>query len=314
MMKKFLKNSLLFLSFVIVIICLLQLLISFRIKDKAVTGYDNWDTTSNVNADLVLLGSSRCRAHFDPRFFEKTYHLKTVNLGMNGHSELTAVQLRLENYLSKNKAPKYAILNFDPATIPGNTETNTNFTNKNNYSRFAFFPSKENSDLVNYFKFDNCEKYIPLYALFKYQLFEDCVTLKKSNVFPEGFELNDEKWDTIKQPISDINKKHYFKSEEIPAVAKALNEFDKLCKKNNIKLICIQTPVYKVAYDEKVFAAPKLICERLKIPFIDIDTAYIRNNTNYFYNAIHLNKNGVIEINKLLKNEKELDTFFKINP
>lgn len=314
MMKKFLKNSVMFFSFVIVIVCLIQLLISLRIKDKVVTGYDNWDTTSNVNADLILLGSSRCQAHFDPRFFVKTYHLKTVNIGMNGHSELSASILRLQNYLSKNKAPKYAILSFDPATIPGNIENNTNFIDKNNYARFAFLPSKENDDLVDYFKFDNYEKYIPLYALFKYQLFEDCVTLKNSIIFPEGFQLNDEKWDTIKYPISDVNKKHYFKSNQIQVVAKALSEFDNVCKKYNIKLICIQTPVYKIAYDVKAFAAPKLICKSLKIPFLDVNAAYIRNNINYFYNPIHLNKNGVMEMNKLFKNEKELDTFFKINP
>lgn len=314
MMKKFLKNSVFFLSFVLVIICLLQVLISVRIKDKAITGYDNWDTTSNINADIVLLESSRCQAHFDPRFFEKTYHLKTVNLGMNGHSELSASILRLQNYLSKNKAPNYAILSFDPATIPGKIEDNDNFIDKNNYARFAFLPSKENKDLIDYFKFDNYEKYIPLYALFKYQLFEYCVTLKNSTIFPEGFQLNDEKWDTIKYPISDVNKKHYFKSNQISAVAKALSEFDKVCKKSNIQLICIQTPVYKVAYDEKTFAAPKLICKSIKIPFMDVNAAYIRNNINYFYNATHLNKNGITEINKLFKNEKELVTFFKINP
>ncbi|MES2410309.1 MAG: hypothetical protein V4535_02575, partial [Bacteroidota bacterium] len=271
----------------------MQLFISYRIKDKTVTGYDNWDTTANSNADLVLIGSSRCWAHFDPRFFEETYHLKTINLGMNGHNDMTAIQLRLENYLAKNKAPKYVLLNFDQPAILGSIDKNTNLTGKNYYARFAFLPTKENNDLVNYFKFDNCEKYIPLYALFKYQLFEDCITLKKSNSFPEGFELHDEKWDTIKYPINYVNKKHYFKSNEIKSVTKALGEFDKLCKKSNIKLICIQTPVYKVAYDEKTFAAPKLICDSLKIPFMDVNAVHIRSDINYFYNTMHLNKNGI---------------------
>lgn len=310
-MKKFLKNSVLFSSFTIVIMCLLQSFISFRIKDKTVTGYDNWDTTSNINADLVLIGSSRCWAHFDPIFFKQVYHLKTVNIGFNGHSELLAVQLRLNNYLHKNKSPKYVILSFDPVTILASIDKNTNLTFKNHYARFAFLPSKENNDLVNYFKFDDCEKYIPLYALFKYQLFEDCITLKKSNKFPKGFELHDEKWDTIKYPITHGNKKLYFTLKEIKSVTVALSEFDKLCKKNNIKLICIQTPVYKVGYDEKTFAAPKLICASLKIPFIDANAAYIRNNIKYFYNTLHLNKNGVSEMNKLFKNDKEFTAFLK---
>lgn len=311
MMDKFLKNSALFLTFVLVILCLLQTLISIRIKDKAVTGYDNWNATSNINADLVLLGSSRCWAQLDPRFFEETYNLKTVNIGMNGHSELTAIQLRLENYLSKNKAPKYAILSYDPIIIPGSFKNNTNFINKNNYARFAFLPTKENRDLVNYFKFDNLEKYIPLYSLFKYQLFEDCVTLKNKSIFKEGFECNDEQWDTIKNPVSDVVKKYFVKNNEINNLKKQLFRLKLLCEKNSIQLLCIQTPVYKTGYDQLVFEKSATICKSMNIDFIDVSSSLIRNNIDNFYNSSHLNKKGVIEMNKLLKNDKELRTILK---
>lgn len=310
-MGKFLKNSAWFLGFVIICICLLQGIISFRIKDKAITGYDNWNSTSNVNADLVLLGSSRCWAHFDPHFFEATYHLKTANIGMNGHSELTASILRLENYLSKNKAPKFAILSFDPSIAPGNFENNTNFVNKNNYARFAFLPSKKNGDLVNYFKFDFREKYLPLYALFKYQLVEDAVTLKNSTIFKEGFELNDEHWDTVKNPVSGAMKKHFIKDDEIPLLKKQLLQLKSICTKNNIRLLCIQTPAYKSNYDTSVFKKSAAICKSLNISFIDANSVAIRENINNFYNSTHLNKNGIEEMNKLLKNEKELTTFLK---
>jgi hypothetical protein len=313
-MEKFLRNSAWFLGFVIIIICLLQGIISFRIKDKAITGYDNWDTTSNNNADIVLLGSSRCWAHFDPRFFEAKYHLKTVNIGMNGHSELPASILRLENYLSKNKAPKYAVLSFDPSTCPGSYENNTNFVNKNNYARFAFLPSQENVDLINYFKFDYKEKYLPLYALFKYKLVEDAVTLKNSNLFKEGFELNDEQWDTIKNPVSGSMKKHFIKDDEIPLLKTQLLQLKSICTKNNIRLLCIQTPAYKSNYDALVFLRSAVICKSLNITFIDANSLAIRENSNNFYNSTHLNKKGVQEMNKRLKNEKKLDMFFKINP
>src|SRR6187431_1121144 len=105
-MKQFLKNTILFAMLLIGIVFLIQIAISFRIKGKTVTGYDTLEQTSNVNADLVFMGSSRCWAHLDPKFFEENYHLKSVNIGMNGHSDLMASTLRLENYLAKNKAPK----------------------------------------------------------------------------------------------------------------------------------------------------------------------------------------------------------------
>ena len=310
-MKQFLKNTALFSLLIVVIISLVQIAISYRIEGKTVTGYDTLEVTSKVDADLVFLGSSRCWAHFDPRFFDENYHLKSVNIGMNGHSDIAATYLRLQDYLQRNMAPKFAILNIDPFLSAGSIEHNTKFVTKNDYARFAFFPNKTELPFVNYFNYDCYERYVPLYALFKYQLFFDCITLKNSNAFPEGFELNDEKWDTIKYPITDSSKRYFFKSKEIPAITNSLQQLNELCLKNNIKLICIQTPVYKVVYKQSIFETPKHICESLKIPFIDANVDYIRNNTSYFYNVMHLNKNGVIEINKLFKNDKELTAILK---
>lgn len=313
-MKQFFKNSFLFALLLISLLLLIQIIVSFRIKGKTVTGYDTLELTSNVNADLVFMGSSRCWAHFDPQFFEENYQLKSVNIGMNGHSDLMASRLRLQNYLAKNKAPKFVLLNIDPFISAGSLEHNTKMVNKNDYARFAFFPKEEDQAFMDYFQFDTAERYVPLYALFKYQMFIDCVTLSKSNVFPRGFELNDEQWDTIKYPISDINKKYFFKPKDIPSITQALKELNDLCRKNNIRLIAIQSPVYKITYDTVAFERPKTICQQLNIPFIDVNAESIRNNTDYFYNAIHLNKKGVEEMNKRLKNEKELAEIFKINP
>ncbi|MDN3675796.1 hypothetical protein QWY90_00270 [Flavobacterium paronense] len=130
---------------IIGIISVVQIAISYRIDGKTVTGYDTLESTANTNADLVCLGSSRCWAHFDPRFFESNYHIKTINIGMNGHSDLTATLLRLQNYLSRNKAPKFAILNIDPFVSAGSLTNNTNFVTKNQYARYAFFPNEKDN-------------------------------------------------------------------------------------------------------------------------------------------------------------------------
>ncbi|MDN3676835.1 hypothetical protein QWY90_05870 [Flavobacterium paronense] len=296
---------------IIGIISVVQIAISYRIDGKTVTGYDTLESTANTNADLVCLGSSRCWAHFDPRFFESNYHIKTINIGMNGHSDLTATLLRLQNYLSRNKAPKFAILNIDPFVSAGSLTNNTNFVTKNQYARYAFFPNEKDNPFLNYFKFDNYEKYVPLYALFKYQLFADCLTLKNANSFKAGFELNDEKWDTIKYPITAQAKRYFFKQKDIPQLEHCLKILQNLCQKNNIQLFCIQTPAYQITYDSATFEKPKTFCAKLGIPFIDANYESIRTKTDYFYNVMHLNKKGVIEMNKLLKNEKELAEFLK---
>jgi hypothetical protein len=47
----------------------------------------------------------------------------------------------------------------------------------------------------------------------------------------------------------------------------------------------------------------------LNIPFIDANKEYIRNNINYFYNSNHMNKQGVDELNRLLKDDPVLLDF-----
>lgn len=310
-MKQFFKNIGYFSLITIIVVFVIQIIISIRISGKPVKGYDNWDSLSDKNAELVLLGSSRCWVHFDPSFFEKKYHLKTINLGMNGHSELTAIQLRLENYLSKNSKPKYAILSFDPFVHPGDLNNNTNFTDKDKYAQFAFFPSKENTPLVNYFQYSKTEKYVPLYAIFKYQLLKDCLLLNKTNIFPKGYGENTDNWDTIKHPLSDEVKKFFIKDNEYPKLKKQLFIFKKFCQQHNIKLICIQTPICKTLSNHKKFKESVAFCKNLDIPIIDANYTEISSNTSNFYNSNHLNLNGVTQMNKLLYEEEELKHFLK---
>lgn len=310
-MKHFLKNIGYFSLVTIIVIVVIQILLSIRISGKPINGYDNWDSLSNQNAELVLLGSSRCWVHFNPSFFEEKYNLKTVNLGINGHSELTAIQLRLENYLAKNPKPKFAILSFDPFVHPGDLSHNTNFTDKNKYARFAFFPSKENAPLVNYFQFSKTEKYVPLYAIFKYQLLKDCLLLDKTNSFPKGYGENTNHWDTLRHPLNDEVKKFFIKDNEYPKLKKQLLIFKTFCQQRNIKLICIQTPICKTLSNHKKFKESVILCQSLGIPIIDANYPEVSSNINCFYNSNHLNLNGVTQMNKLLYEEQELKQFLK---
>ncbi len=312
-MKLFLKNTAFFLIILIAILFVMQGLISFRIDGKTVRDYDNLDVTSNVNADLVLMGSSRCWAHFDPVFFDSTFNLKSVNIGVDGHPEIAMTILRLENYLSKNKAPKYAILSLDPLIYAGSKDKNQNFVHKDAYSRYSFLPDDENLALVNYFKFDFSEKYVPLYSILKNGLLLECIRLKNSGNYKKyGFAKHEEQWDTIKKPVTDALKKAFFTEKDKPSVTHALKELNQFCIKNNIKLLCIQTPVYKVLAD-KSFGISAAICRDLNIPFIDVNQKEIQNNINFFYNSNHLNAKGVEKMNSYLREDKVLAEFLNSN-
>lgn len=314
-LKSFIKKSILFAGFTALICFSVQLLILYRINGKTIRGHDNLEQTANIDADLVFLGSSRCWAHFDPQFFNSTFKLKSVNIGVDGHSELSMAIARLRDYLSRNKAPKFAILNFDPLAYSGSEKNNTNFIHKNDFARYSFFPSAKDSIIVNYFKFNFAEKYVPLYSIFKYQLLGNCIFLKTtSNYVRYGYEMHNGRWDTIASPVSAILKKSFFKEKDMSSITASLNRLKKMCLNKNIKLLCIQTPVYKVLYDEKEFGLTKKICSSVNIPFIDCNEQSITDNIFYFYNSNHLNSKGVGAMNKFLKSNQTLLAFLNRRP
>ena len=308
-MRLFIKKTTFFILYVLAVISVMQLIISIRISGRTVNGYDNLDQTSNVDADLVFLGSSRCFEHFDPKFFDTTYHVKSINIGVEGHSELSMAIVRLKTYLLQNKAPRIAIFSFDPFMKAGSFTNNDNFVNKNTYARYAFFPSKKNRLIVNYFRFNPLEKYVPMYAIFRYNLFSDAILLNhKSNYVTYGYERHDEKWDGKKGGYAWV-KDYYFKPGEENSLIESLDSLKRLCGANKIKLVCIQTPVTNACYNEQLFSETKKICQSLHVPFIDADQGYIRSDMSFFANSYHLNTLGVHKLNEYLRSDSLFNAY-----
>jgi hypothetical protein len=293
-------------------ICVLQALISLRINGTTVRGHDNLELTSHIDADVVFLGSSRCLAHFNPNFFDSVYHLRSLNMGMDGHGEISMARIRLSTYLLTNKAPRVAFFTFDPFTTAGSSTQNRNFIHKDDFARYAFLPTKQDIRIVDYFGFGPCERYVPLYALFKYHLLSDALFLNnRDNWVQYGYERHLEDWDTTVYRISDTTKRAYFKASQADTIARSLDSLNNLCRQNNIQLLCIQTPVYKIIYDETSFSLTKQICERLGIPFIDVDSEDIRDDFYSFYNSYHMNHNGVAKLNAFLIQDSLFNSYMR---
>ncbi len=306
-MKQFVIRTFLFSLFIFSFILLLQIVIFLRINHKSTTGHDNLDITSNVNSELVFLGSSRCWAHFDPFFFENEFGLKSTNIGVDGHSEISMAYIRLLDYLKVNVPPKYAILSFDPFMSGGDISKPGNKIHKDNFARYAFVPLNNNWEIVRYFGFNKWEKYFPLYSIFKYKQLANCLFQNNISTYVKyGYERHDAQWDTLKNPIVDRMKQEYIIDKQTNEVKEALSLLNKLCSNNGIKLICIQTPVYKSIFNVKSFEIPKTICTDLGIVFIDANYVSIRTDIKNFYNSNHLNIKGITAMNNKLKAEKRL--------
>ena len=124
-----------------------------------------------------------------------------------------------------------------------------------------------------------------------------------------GYENFKEKWDTTLIPV--LHQKAVLDSPIREALNHSLSELDQLCTQNKIRLLCLQTPVYKSLYDSLTFSATKKICQSLQIPFIDVDLPSVRDQRDNFYNSKHLNKLGVSKMNAFLAKDSVLNSFLR---
>jgi hypothetical protein len=303
----FLKKLAGFGIILLLVASVLQILIGLRIRNRSVTGHDNLDLANGGDNELVFLGSSRCYTQFDPSLFEKALRIHAANLGVEGHSELPIHFLRLENYLAKNAPPKIAVLNFDPLIFAaGSFDSNGNFVGKDHFARYAFWPSAVNAPIVKYFGFNWFERNVPLYAILRYQLFLDCITLP----YDKGWKTHrynyiDAEWDTLNQPVArqaEGIRRFFFDTGAASTgrIAAQLASLDSLCRAHGIRLVCVQTPIYKAAYDPVRFSYPEKICSALHIPFFDLNNPALDDDVHNFYNIDHLNITGVARMTTAL--------------
>ncbi|MBT3519657.1 MAG: hypothetical protein HN480_00170, partial [Gammaproteobacteria bacterium] len=242
-------------------ILILQLFLSISVKTKSIDRHDNLEITSNINSELLFMGSSRCYSHFDPSFFKENFNLKSTNIGMDGHAELSMTYLRLVDYLKSNTPPKYVILNFDPFTLAGDISNVSPVKyNKDKFSKYAYLPFNDDWETVKHFGYNNLEKYVPLYAIFKYKklsLYFNNKYTGKSRFERFGYGKNNATWDTINHPTHNQSINYYPLKLDPTGVKKALSGLKDLCSSYEIKLICIQTPVYKSIFVGEIFNLPK---------------------------------------------------------
>ncbi|MBP5367659.1 MAG: hypothetical protein J6Z01_04360 [Bacteroidales bacterium] len=81
--------------------------------------FSSWNDlySNNINADLLIFGSSRAMNHFNPQIIEDSLHISTYNLGLSSaRIEISLLRL-LEHLRICSHKPKYITLEIDWLTI-----------------------------------------------------------------------------------------------------------------------------------------------------------------------------------------------------
>lgn len=255
--------------------------------------------SSKINADLLIMGSSRAAFHVSPKIIDSTLAINSYNLGLSAwHFDMQYARFKI--YLQHNRKPKYIIQNVD---VYG-------FSKRADVADYQqFLPYIQDTILQETIRghkgeFDVYQRNIPLlkYRNLQNLAFEGFFTfLNYPNLYDstanyKGYRGNDYAWN---QDFERFKKrfpkgaKYTFNKE----VKRQFKEFLAFCQRENIKVFLVYAPEYfEVQPYYKNKAELINLCtestKKYNCYFLDYSKDSLCYDRQYFYNSQHLNKRG----------------------
>jgi hypothetical protein len=243
--------------------------------------------SKDKNYDVVFLGSSRVQNHLVPKIFNHN-GLKTYNFGLT-RSRIQESALMLKLMVERNYKIKNLVLQVD---------LNINSNDHSEAIRSLFMPYIHSSPTIrNHYK--NIDEYnellyLPFYRYMHYDArigfreFYQSATHKKTNAL-----ANDGFYPLLKneRPMVPADLSKYS-----PKRNAAYEEIKSICKKYNINLIAITTPMCMSTINREYFKQLQSVYPEIH-NFEDAVT-----DDTYFSTCGHLNKQGAEEFTKFVYN------------
>ncbi|MES2518275.1 MAG: hypothetical protein V4585_09225 [Bacteroidota bacterium] len=255
--------------------------------------------SSKINADLLIMGSSRAAFHISPKIIDSTLSLNSYNLGLSAwHFDMQYARFKM--YLQHNRMPKYIIHNVDvygfskradvadsEQFLPYIQDTILQKTIRGHKGEFDIY--QRNIPLL---KYRNQQKiaFEGIFTFLNFTNFYDTTTKYK------GYRGNDFAWNKDFERF----KKRYPKGAKYTfdkEVKRQFIEYLAFCKREKIKVFLVYAPEYyevQPFYKNK-YELIKLCTESAKkydCEFLDYSKNSLCYNRKYFYNSQHLNTKG----------------------
>ena len=243
--------------------------------------------------DIVVIGSSHAYRSYDPRLFKEN-GINMFNLGTSAQTMVNSYFIA-EGYIRSNTCKLVILDIFDGALIASETESS--------------------ADLIQNISDDDVAFQLALHLREPRAINMYLLRMMNTNRKPFYYDTNyvangySENNNTVKGKLNYS----FYRKKEISAVQ--LEYFEKLLqyfKLHNIPYIIIDGPLPKTwdfkghqKFKKKVMT----IVERYQSTFIDYSSKLRLDEKKYFYDAHHLNQEGVNIYNRQLL--YDLDTLFK---
>jgi hypothetical protein len=296
MARRFLVRSILF--------CLIAAGIGLALQFLLVLGLDRYGTGSRgacnrvirgeVNAELLVCGSSRALVHYDPAIIGQQIGRSAFNIGRTG--TLPDLELPyLRTYLAHNRAPAGIIVNVDRTCFT---------TTKQIYAPRQYIPYLNETNL--YFKLVALDpkfcrmRRIPLLGIIEERLTLTAVAglfgmTGKEDEF-DGYEPKDLVWTGEFEKF----KAAHPMGEVVPVEDEGIKTFRELlecCLRTRAKVLLVYSPEYYEAHGltrnrAEIMRRIEEISRACGVEFWDYSTDPICRDKSLFYNSQHMNRQG----------------------
>ncbi|TFV97255.1 hypothetical protein E4S40_00950 [Algoriphagus kandeliae] len=297
-MNKFLLKGLIFFFICLGLSYVLDYMIQEGLKTSNYREITKWNevTQGGINAEILIVGSSRALVHFDCEYIEKATGKSCYNLGFDG-TTYPLQKLMLELYLSNNIKPKELIWSLDYHS----------FTSVPDYYGFEqLVPYRENSYVQKMLSMHETPNYQFQIPLFRYSynpkmkvigIYSYFGKYHREPILIYGYRKQNKKWDGN----FDLFKKQNSKGHNVVFKEELFHDFTALNQQLLNQKISIEWVVapYLEEYNKLLYNRSELLellydtAGQLKAPFYDYSSSEISHSRNNFYNATHLNQQGM---------------------
>ncbi|WP_158748505.1 hypothetical protein [Acidobacterium sp. S8] len=288
-----------FFGMILVLFFLMNAMITSGLRRTKTSAFGSWNQVmeGKVNADIVVVGSSRASVQYDPRTIEAVTGHSAYNLGINGTQ--TDMQVAFfKAYLEHNRKPHTVLFNLDAFAFVTSHEV---------FNPAQYMPYLYDRALYDALRKINPEiwksRYLPLYGYVVEDMnytwvhgIEAFFGHSPAEDYFLGFNPRYRSWSSDFERYQAANpKKVSFDIE--PAGVADVEDLIQVCKKNGIDLIFIYSPEYKqmqmmTSNRAEIFDHFRKFTEQYNIPMWDYSDWPHDSDTSFFYNSQHLNATG----------------------
>jgi len=282
-MRKFLARVLFFVAVGFVAMFGVDTFVSARASRININAIGQWEAwmKGRVDADCIVLGSSRANRHVSPEIMDSVLSIKSYNVGIDGaHFDLLKSVYSL--FRERNQKPRMVLINVDYSSL---------YKTKIYENRFQFYPwFHDRSFRKLFFPLINPsipERFLPMYRFSSYD-----IDLSRLRVFyTNGFRPRNRPFDGEKT----LHNKMMFSVNK--STEASFFELLDLIEKDGAKVILFFSPIHIDTYNrmpnpDKMFSYYDSLSTARGLPVLDYTNIPLSRDSSYFTDGLHLNFRG----------------------